>query len=195
MEEVTRGAQTRRALLDAAIARFGRDGYRATAVTAVARDAGVGGTAPYLYFADKEALFYAAADDDVAGIIDEIFSSVDLAPDDPAWPETVLVSAVTLLDRHPLARRILAGLEPDAAARLLEMPALAQAGKLLADALAEGQASGAVRTDVTPDELSGGLLTIILALLAGNVRFGLGTQPRMLESIVATLHAAVVPGR
>jgi AcrR family transcriptional regulator len=45
-----KGAQTQRAILDAAIARFGRDGYRATSVADIARDAGVGGTVPYTYF-------------------------------------------------------------------------------------------------------------------------------------------------
>ena len=62
----TKGAQTRQAILEAAIARFGRDGYRATSVADIARDAGVGGTVAYAYFPDKEALFLAALDEDAA---------------------------------------------------------------------------------------------------------------------------------
>ena len=62
----TKGEQTRQAILDAAIARFGRDGYRATSVADIARDAGVGGTVAYAYFPSKEALFLAAIDEDAA---------------------------------------------------------------------------------------------------------------------------------
>jgi AcrR family transcriptional regulator len=43
----TKGAQTRRAILEAAVTRFGRDGYRATSVADITRDAGVGGTVAY----------------------------------------------------------------------------------------------------------------------------------------------------
>ena len=57
----TKGEQTRRAILRAAITRFGRDGFRATSVADIARDAGVGGTVAYAYYPNKEALFLAAA--------------------------------------------------------------------------------------------------------------------------------------
>ena len=67
----TKGEQTRQAILDAAIARFGRDGYRATSVADIARDAGVGGTVAYAYFPNKEALFLAAIDEDAAAVIHE----------------------------------------------------------------------------------------------------------------------------
>src|SRR2546423_1656768 len=63
---MAKGLQTRQAILDAAIARFGRDGYRATAVADIVRDAGVGGTVAYAYFPNKEALFLAAVDEDAA---------------------------------------------------------------------------------------------------------------------------------
>ncbi len=66
-EPETKGAQTRQAILDAAIARFGRDGFRATSVADIARDATVGGTVAYAYFPNKEALFLAAIDEDAAG--------------------------------------------------------------------------------------------------------------------------------
>ena len=72
----TKGAQTRQAILDAAIARFGREGYRATAVADIARDAGIGGTVAYAYFPNKEALFLAAVDEDANAIMHEGLSSV-----------------------------------------------------------------------------------------------------------------------
>ena len=58
-------------ILDAAIARFGREGFRATSVADIARDAAVGGTVAYAYFPNKEALFLAAVDEDAAGVIHE----------------------------------------------------------------------------------------------------------------------------
>src|SRR5260370_42443038 len=72
----TKGERTRRALLDAAIARFGRDGYRGTSVAEIARDARLSGTAAYAYFPSKEALFVAAVDEDAAAGIGEGLSSV-----------------------------------------------------------------------------------------------------------------------
>ena len=60
MRHMSKGEQTRQAILGAAIARFGRDGFRATSVADIARDAGIGGTVTYTYFPNKEALFMAA---------------------------------------------------------------------------------------------------------------------------------------
>src|SRR3546814_16482724 len=67
----TKGEQTRRAILAAAIERFGREGYRATSVADIARDAGVGGTVAYAYFPNKETLFLAAIDEDASHVIHE----------------------------------------------------------------------------------------------------------------------------
>ena len=181
-------------MLDAAVNRFGRDGFRGTAVTAIAREAGVGTTVPYLYFPTKEALFFEAADDDVAGVIGEVFATAHIEPADPAWPGTVMAAAIDSLERHPLARRVLAGLEPDAAARVVETAALAEAEKALAASFLEGQRTGAVRTDIAAEELAGGLLLIVLALLAGTVRFGVVGEGRF-ESVLRVLHASVTPGR
>src|ERR1700678_3366157 len=73
---LSKGSQTRRAILDAAIARFGREGYRSTSVADIARDAAVGGTVAYAYFPSKEALFLAAVDEDAAGVITQGLSTV-----------------------------------------------------------------------------------------------------------------------
>ncbi|MDP8955643.1 MAG: TetR/AcrR family transcriptional regulator, partial [Actinomycetota bacterium] len=67
----TKGERTRQVLLEAAIARFGRDGYRRTSVAEIARDAHLSGTAAYAYFPNKEALFIAAVDEDAAAVIEE----------------------------------------------------------------------------------------------------------------------------
>src|SRR3954470_24294936 len=109
----TKGAHTRRAILDAAIARFGREGFRATSVADIARDAGVGGTVAYAYFPNKEALFMAALDEDAAAVIHEGLSTVLDGVDLVDWRQTLIFTLVAAVERHPLARRLLAGLEPD----------------------------------------------------------------------------------
>src|SRR6476661_5998261 len=100
-ERGTKGDRTRRAVLDAAIARFGREGYRATSVADIARDAKVGGTVAYAYFADKEALFLAALDEDAAEVIHEGLSGAFDEPDLPDWRQTLLVTLVSAVERHP----------------------------------------------------------------------------------------------
>src|SRR6185503_7405659 len=126
-----KGEQTRTAILAAAIARFGRDGYRATSVADIARDAGVGGTVAYAYFPNKEALFLAALDEDAAAVVHEGMSSVLEGPAVGAedWRQMLLFTLVEAVDRHPLARRLLAGLEPDVTDRVLEIPALTELRK------------------------------------------------------------------
>ena len=108
------GEQTRAAILRAAIARFGRDGYRSTSVADIARDASVSGTLAYAYFPNKEALFLAAVDEDAAAVVHEGLSRVlhdpDAGPED--WRETLIVTLAGAVERHPLARRLLGGLEP-----------------------------------------------------------------------------------
>src|SRR6202050_1103753 len=89
-----KGAQTRKAILDAAIARFGREGYRSTSVADIARDAAVGGTVAYAYFPNKEALFFAAVDEDAAGVIHEGLSVAFAETNIPNWWQTLILTLV-----------------------------------------------------------------------------------------------------
>src|SRR5436190_21894575 len=171
---LTKGAQTRQSILEAAIARFGREGFRATSVADIARDAGVGGSVPYAYFADKEALFLAALDEDAAGVINEGLSSVFENPGRPDWRTTLLFTLVTAVDRHPLARRLLAGLEPDVTDRVLDIPALKELRAACVERLRSEQAAGLVRADVDPAAMANGMVTIILSLLMSVVQIGGG---------------------
>src|ERR1700721_2514483 len=136
----TKGAQTRRAILRAAIVRFGRDGFRSTSVADIARDASVGGTVAYAYFPNKEALFLAAVDEDAAGVITEGLATVLDVPDVRRWHDTLIFTLVEAVARHPLARRLLAGLEPEVTVRVLELPALNELRKESTERLPPGQA-------------------------------------------------------
>ena len=81
----TKGDRTRHAILAAAVIRFAREGYRGTSVADACRDAGLSTTASYPYFANKEALFVAAVDEDVAGLIDDAVSLVVLDEEPDQW--------------------------------------------------------------------------------------------------------------
>src|SRR5437588_1048677 len=170
----TKGEQTRQAILHAAIDRFGRDGYRSASVADIARDAAVSGTLAYAYFPNKEALFLAAVDEDAAAVINEGLSTIlenpDAGPDD--WRQALLVTLVAAVDRHPLARRLLAGLEPEVTERVLEVPALAELRKACVERIRAEQLDGLVRLDIDPVSVANGMVTIILSLLMSIVQLG-----------------------
>lgn len=167
-----KGESTRAAILEAAIARFGRDGYRATSVAEIARDAGVSGTAAYAYFPNKEALFIAAVDEDAAAVMREGVSTLHGGPSIQDWREGLLFTLVGALDQHPLARRLLAGLEPEVTPRVLDIPALADMRKAVAARLAAEQIEGTVRADIDPASMANGLVALVLSLLMSVVQIG-----------------------
>jgi AcrR family transcriptional regulator len=189
----SKGEQTRRDILDAAIVRFGRDGYRQTSVADIARDAAVGGTVPYAYFANKEALFLAAVDEDAAGVVHEALSGVFSQPGLPDWHDTLLNTLVVAVDRHPLARRLLAGLEPEVTGRVLDIPVLAELRKVCADRLASEQMAGIVRVDIDPTSIASGIVNIVMALLRSVVQIGVEDTAPYTADVVAVLEAALRP--
>lgn len=187
-----KGARTRRAVLEAAIARFGREGYRATSVADIARDASVGGTAVYAYFPSKEALFLAAVDEDAAAVISGGLAGAIGEGSIADWPEAVMSAVAESLASHPLARRLLAGKEPDVAERVLEIPALAELRKACAERLRAEQRSGAVRADVDPAVVANGLVAIVVSLMMSVVQFGERSAALYGEDVVAVLEAALL---
>jgi AcrR family transcriptional regulator len=186
-----KGAQTRRAILDAAIVRFGRDGYRATSVADIARDAGVGPTLAYAYFPNKEALFMAAVDEDAAHVIGEGLTGALEWPDVADWRRLLLVTLIGALDHHPLARRLLAGLEPEVTARVLEIPALEELRKVCAERLAADQRSGRVRPDIDPVTMANGVVAVVLSLLMSVVQLGVEAVAHYGNDVVALFEAAL----
>jgi AcrR family transcriptional regulator len=195
MSEGTKGAHTRQAILDAAIARFGRDGYRATSVANIARDAGVSGTAAYAYFPGKEALFFAAVDEDAAAVIREGMSSVLADTDVGLWQQDLVLTLVEAVRRHPLARRLLAGLEPEVTERVLQIPALEELRKAVADRLADEQHTGTVRPDIDPVVTANGFVAIVLSLLMSVVQVGERAAGIYGDDVNAVLDAAIRANR
>jgi AcrR family transcriptional regulator len=190
----SKGERTRQAILRAAIAQFGRDGFRATSVTDIARAAGVGGTVPYAYFADKEALFLAAIDEDAGGVIEQGLSQL-LADEhfDTASPQMLIATLVGAVERQPLARRLLAGLEPHITDRVLAIPALEELRKVVVERLRAEQAAGDVRSDIDPVAMAGGIVAIMLSLLMSVVQLGTDAVAAYTDDVGAVFAAALDP--
>lgn len=108
-------AQTRRAILDAALRRFGEQGYVATSTAAIAADAGVSQSALFHHFPDKRAVFAEVLREAIAAYDAEVRTaalaakrpvdivlagcrrSLELATD-PAWARIVVMDAPVVLD-------------------------------------------------------------------------------------------------
>jgi AcrR family transcriptional regulator len=187
----TKGTQTRLSILAAAVARFGRDGFRSTSVADIARDAGVGGTVTYAYFPNKEALFLAAVDEDAAAVIGEGLATVMELPDIRRWHDTLIFTLVDAVERHPLARRLLAGLEPEVTGRVLEIPALNELRKECAERLRTGQAAGVVRPDIDPVLVGDGVVALMLSVLMSVTQLGSQTAMTYSQGVAAVLEAAL----
>lgn len=167
-----KGERTRQAILDAAIDRFGRDGFRSSSVADISRDAGVTGSLAYAYFPNKEALFLAALDEDAARVIHEGVSHILTETRAPDWQASLVVTLIDALGRHPLARRVLAGREPDVTDRVVNIPAMLELRKAIAERLREDQLVGTVRSDIDPVAVGDGLVTITMSLLMAVLQFG-----------------------
>lgn len=189
--QASKGEQTRRAILEAAIARFGREGYRSTSVADIARDASVGGTVAYAYFRNKESLFLAAVDEDAAGVIQDGLTRIIDGRSRPDWHLVLFTTLLEAVDHHPLARRLLAGLEPEVTDRVLTVPALAELRTACADLLRSEQAEGLVRPDIDPVAIANGVVAIMLSLLMSVVRLGPDTTTAYADDIAAVFQAAL----
>lgn len=188
-----KGERTRQAILDAAIARFGREGYRATSVAQVARDAGVSGTLVYAYFADKEALFRAAVDADADAVGGDALARLLTEGDGRDWRRRLIYALVEAVDAHPLTRRILAGHEPDVIDRVLEIDTITQMRAACAELIRAGQAAGTMRDDIDPVRVGNGIVTILLSILMSVLQVGRGTIDTYRDDVDAVFDAALDP--
>jgi AcrR family transcriptional regulator len=168
----TKGDRTRQALLDAAIVRFAREGYRGTSIADVCRDAGLSTTASYPYFANKEALFVAAVDEDVAGLIADAVSLVAIDQQPDAWGGVLMQALVDHMSGHPLASRIVRGLEPEFTMRLLHIPALQELRKTVTELIRTEQTDGRVRQDIDAGQTANGMVVIVISLLMATMQTG-----------------------
>ena len=194
--EESKADRTRRTILEAAIERFGRDGYRATSVAEISRHAGVSGSLAYAYFANKEELFRSALDHDAAEVIHQGVTDVlEAGSFDTSWQEHTFLTLITTVDRHPLTRRVLAGLEPHVTNKMLALPALDDLRGAVAERLTLGQSEGLVRDDVDPVVMARAAVHLWIVLLMAGIQFGFDDMDAELDAIRRLFRAAMVkPG-
>ncbi len=190
----TKGDRTRRLLLEIAVRRFARDGYRRTSVSDIAREAHLSPAAVYAYFTNKEALFQAAVDLDAGGLIDRARVAIEGTPvrDREA---VILAELAGHITEHPLAARVLAGQEPDVIDRVLDLPSLREFNVQIAADIADAQAAGEVRTDVDPETMANGFEAIVLTLLMGLLQARVPIDSRLAVGALSVLDAALRPPR
>ncbi len=189
----SRGEQTRRSVLDAARSRFARDGFRVTSVTEISHDAGVGNTTAYVYFANKETLFFAAVDDDLGQLFTEVGAALaDLASRDTLI-EGLFPAVLEIVGRHTLARRLLAGLEPSFTERVLGTDSFAELRRAVAAAVAEAQTSKHFRSDLAPDELADGLVAVVVAVAMASTQIGPAVLDTFGAGLAALLRSVLTP--
>jgi AcrR family transcriptional regulator len=191
----TKGDRTRQALLEAAIVRFAREGYRGTSVADVCRDARLSTTASYPYFVNKEALFVAAVDEDVSGLIADAVSFVAIEERPDAWGTGMMQALVDHMPGHPLAGRILKGLEPEFTMRLLHIPALQELRKTVTELIRHEQTDGRVRQDIDPGQSANGIVVIVISLLMATMQTGADAEGygQVAADVESVLQAATRP--
>ena len=187
-----KGARTRQNLLDAAIAQFSTLGFRGSSVPAIARSVGITAGAVYAYFPSKQALFEAAVDADVAGLILDALPDVLEGAFDGDFAE-VFRRLLRALPAHPLARRLLSGEESGLAERLVLLPSEVRLQKGISMALRRGQAGGTVRTDIDVDEMAAGLEAVVVALLISMLQAGAAIDAPTSRAVLSVLDASIRP--
>jgi AcrR family transcriptional regulator len=188
----TKGDRTRRLLLEIAVRRFAVDGYRRTSVSDIAREAHLSPAAVYAYFTGKEALFEAAVDLDAGALIDRVRVAIKGTPvrDREA---VILAELADHITEHPLAARVLSGLEPEVIDRVLDLPSMREFNEQIASDIAKAQAAGEVRTDVDPVVMANGFEAIVLTLLMGFLQARVATDSRLAIGALTVLDAALRP--
>ncbi len=194
VEAGSKGDRTRARLLAIAVRRFAEDGYRRTSVADVARDAGITPAAVYGHFAGKDGLFEAAVDADagalIRGALDAVGGSAGLQE---RWP-TLFAHLVAGLDRHLLARRVLAGHEPEVIDRIVSLPSLLELRATVASELVAAQRAGRLRSDLDAELMAAGLETVVVSLLISHLQTSTTDESRW-AGVLAVLHAALDPPR
>lgn len=190
--KATKGERTRQRLLDLAVERFGARGYRATSVSEIARAAGLTQAAAYAYFPSKEALFDAAVDADAGALVAEAEAEAAGTPIGQLVP-LLVVCFLGGLDRHPLTRRVVGGLEPDALQRLVNLPALGRLTGDIADAVRSAQSQGEVRADLDAELFANGAEAIVVSLVMSVTQVGASTESRRQMGVLSIFDAVLRP--
>ncbi|MBI4935430.1 MAG: TetR/AcrR family transcriptional regulator [Actinobacteria bacterium] len=185
---LTKGQRTRERLLRAAVDRFGAQGYRATSVSQLSRDAGLTPAAAYAYFADKDACWAAAVTADLDDLAEQITARA-MSSSRPLYELMSLL--VQGLHDHPLARRVMVEGTPADLNLVLQHHLFAGTTSMVARGLRARQALGVLSADADPDVLARGIETVMFSMVLSTVRAGLDEEPERIASVLEVLRLAV----
>jgi len=184
---LTKGERTRERLLRAAVDRFGAEGFRATSVSQLSRDAGLTPAAAYAYFDDKEAFWREAVRSDLDALQREVGAEV-------AKSERPIIDSMFSLingtQRHPLARRVMVEGTPQDLQLVLAHPIFAARTQIIEMVLRDRQAAGALPNSASAPDIALGLETVLFSLLLTVVRAGMPGEGDRVNAVIALLSAA-----
>jgi AcrR family transcriptional regulator len=187
----TKGERTRARILAAAAEHFAAVGFDAGSVPEIARRIGMSHATLYQHFGRKDELFRAAVEADLTALFATAAPALRSPTLDPNAVVALVPALVAATRTHPLARRVLAGIDAEQTEVLRDLPALAELEQQLAAALAAAQERGVVRDDLPAPVLAAGLISVALPLLVVALRLeGMEDVPRAgaaLEYLATTL--------
>jgi AcrR family transcriptional regulator len=195
-------AETREALIDAAVAEFGARGLDAPSLDAICARAGFTRGAFYVHFRDREHLVAAVMQRALGGFLDAIIATGEEAHD---LERTVrrFEEAVAGIAQLRGARsrgispvpggvpfhRFLEACERSVAIRKRFVALLSEAAERVAKTAAAGQIAATVRRDVSADGLGALLVTLALGFVA-SVEVGVPFDPAAARRVVLALLAS-----
>ena len=196
-------AETRAALVEAALAEFAARGLDAPSLDAICARAGFTRGAFYVHFRDRDELVTAVVDRALGAFLDAIIATGDGARD---LERTVrryadAVDGILKLRRRvdsPLPagiplHRILEACERSPAMRARFVALLTEAGQRVARTAAAGQRGGAVRAEVPAERIGALLVPLALGFVAA-VELGAPVDPVAARDALLTLLAPLAAG-
>jgi AcrR family transcriptional regulator len=192
MPKVTAEYRTgrREQILAAARLCFMRQGFHATSMQDLFKEVGLSSGAVYGYFASKDALIIAIAEDNMRDVVDMVHTIATRRTEDSLGD---LLAAVVgmITERH--SRDGLAGLAVQVWAEALSNPVVAerldtllsQLREDIAGIVADRQAAGFLTADVTGQ----GLASVLLAIIPGSILQLALIGPSALDGVPDTLRA------
>ncbi len=192
LPKTAKGDRTRTSLIEKATIRFARDGFNQTNLSDIARDVGIKPASIYAYFEDKHDLFLSALNVDNASLFDKIDEVIldDFSQDWNLSFEKIL----NLVELHPLTKRVLVGGEEMASARLEVLPAETVLIEKLVAKIKSGQMCKIIRSDIDPELIVDGIVTIFTSLLIAALQSGgSGEFQSRIPGVVAVFEASLFP--
>jgi TetR/AcrR family fatty acid metabolism transcriptional regulator len=150
--EAARSVDKRERILDAAVRVFAKKGFHATRVSEVAKAAGVADGTIYLYFKSKDELLVSLFEDRVEKLLEFLETELPRAEGAPAKLRRVIEIQLGLLDGERDLAEVVTVILRQSTKLMKEYAAPKFTAYLdaIGRVVAEGQAAGEIRADVSP---------------------------------------------